>query len=704
MKKVFNSKLYKDGIRQLLLPGVILAIVTALTTVIPIVMQLIEIRGYMYSGFGTFYPTHVGMHLSLMCFMFVGGYILPYNLFKFVNKRNASDFYDSLPNTRLCTYLSLGLSAITWIVAIVFENVLCQYLMSFFYNGGRMELFGTIKYFLFYAIASLIVAASTMMGISLTGTPFTNFVASGLVLLLPRAIITVFEVMAVVGGQILSLSSLPRIISPANNFVVAVPFSFFFNYRFKHVYGSWKGYVYSFVLFLIVFALGAVCYIFRRSETAGKPSSGRLMQAVFRCSITFPFLALFFGVIIAEKYNTYFVDAIYWVILVVIAICVYFIYEAVTTKSLKCVLKSVPTLVLVFALTAGVCYGGAFTGGVIRQQVPTSDEVEFVQIKNSAGSFSMTREDEEQNFYDSEASKIEYTDEDTINAVLDILSSNAVKDTYDSMNYITSRDLIIKLKNGTTLTREVKITNGMLTSLEAAQKKNEDYKAIYNKIPDASTVFDVSVYFNNMVFAIDDKDAFMEVFSADAEKNGVKAADYISGDYFVSITGSQGNSAYSIYFDVSKKNPDTLAYIKSLLTDEYAKIELEGIKAAYENNKLETLYITLGQDMVVSIGANETAYISELFFDVANGGYTDEEISEIISILESAVESNTESYNVVSPLFTLKDNDSDYQAQDSVVYLTDKQMDKLISMAKMEDQNYYTYDGDIITLEDTDFD
>ena len=699
MKKVFNSKLYKDGIRQLLLPGVILAIVTALATVIPIVMQLIEIRSYQWSGIGPFYPTHVGMHMSLMCFMFIGGYILPYNLFKFVNKRNASDFYDSLPNTRLCTYLSFGLSAFTWIVAIVFENVLCQYLMSFFYNGGRMELFGTIKYFLFYAIASLIVAASTMMGISLTGTPFTNFVASGLVLLLPRAIITVFEVMAVVGGQIISLSSLPRIISPANNFVVAVPFSMFFNYKFKYVIGSWKGYAYSLVLLLIVFALGAVSYVFRKSETAGKPSSGRFMQAVFRCSITFPFLALFFAVIIAEKYNTYSVDAIYWVILVAIAICVYFIYEAVTTKSFKCVLKSIPTLILVFVLTAGVCYCGAFTGGVLRKQVPTAEEVEYVQVKNSAGSFSMTREDEGQNFYDREASKIEYKDEDTINVVLSILSSNAEKNTYDSMSYITSRDLIIKLKNGTTITREVKITKGMLTDLETAQKRNEDYKAIYNKIPDASTVSDVYVYFDNMGYAIDDVDAFMKVFSADAEKNGVKATDYITGDYFISITGGQGNNSYGIYFDLSKKNPDTVAYIKSLLTEEYAKLELEGIKAAYEDNELDNLYISLDQDMVVDIGTSETAYISELRFDIANGGYTDEEINEILSILESAIESNTESYNIVSPLFSVKDNNSDYQSRDSVVYLSDQQLDKLISMAKMEDQEYYTYEGNIISLD-----
>ena len=124
-KKIFNPKLYLEGLDQLKLMGFILTLFTMLVTAIPPVAQIID--NLQYKSYTIGYSREVidtvfAIAPAVMVFMYLGSYIFSSFIFSFGNKRKASDFYDSLQNTRLCTYVSFGLAALTWIAFIILVN------------------------------------------------------------------------------------------------------------------------------------------------------------------------------------------------------------------------------------------------------------------------------------------------------------------------------------------------------------------------------------------------------------------------------------------------------------------------------------------------------------------------------------------------------------------------------------------------------
>ncbi len=683
MSNNFNPKLYKDGLRQLKMQGVVLLILSMMTTAIPTIIQLIQIEQYQYDEV-MHYATHTGMHLSLMTFMFVGSYILTYCAFRYLNKRSASDIYDSLPNTRACTFISLAGSALTWIGVIIFANMILQFFLSYLFSGGHMSVVGTLKYLVFYLLSSAVVAASTMLGMSVTGTAFTNFVASGLTLCLPRAVITLFEIMALLAGQIVTLSSMPTIISPANNFVIAMPFSWLFNYDFDYVLGRWQGYVYTFLLFALVFMLALYCFVKRKSETAGKPSMGKLTQVFFRCSLSFPFLAMFFGVLVSSIYDEYFADVSYCVILMTIAIAVFFLYEILTSKSLKSMVRSIPSFLIIVAISALITALGVLCGNQLRKQVPSADSVESVQIKSSAGSFSVKRT-ETYDYYSKMASEINYSDSDTIDCILEILSQNTDRHSYNNLAYRDSRDFIIKLKNGTTMVREVKITETMNKKLQKCKENNEEYKKIYSKLPDASSVSGIYVNYKSLNYEIDDIKEFMSVFAEDAAENGVETCNYSSG-MTIALSGNESGKYYYIIYDVTKRNPKIVRYIKDNLMGDAAAETVSAAKKEYEDGNLLEVSISLSEyDYTESSDLGEMTVTDVLFF---NSTTSKENYDKMFEIIENSLTNTNLNDNAV--MFGYTNGTQSNAVKNNMIFISDEDLETLVNIsADVND----TYDG-----------
>ncbi len=674
MSNSFNPKLYKDGLKQLKMQGIVLLILSMMTTAIPTIIQLIEIRQYQFDEV-MHYATHTGMHLSLMAFMFVGSYILTYSAFRYLNKRSASDIYDSLPNTRACTFISLAGSVLTWIGVIVLANMILQFSLSYLFSGGHMAIGGTLKYFVFYLLSSAVVAASTMLGMSVTGTAFTNFVASGLTLCLPRAVIALFEVMAVLAGQIVPLNSMPGILSPANNFVMAMPFSLLFNYDFDYVLNRWQGYVYTFLLFALVFILALYCFVKRKSETAGKPSMGKITQVFFRCSLSFPFLAMFFGIVVSCIYGEYYADLSYCVILMTIAIVVFFLYEILTSKSLKSMFKSIPSFLVIVAVSALITYLGVLCGNQLRKQVPSADKVEYVQIKSSAGSFSVKR-DETYDYYSKMASEIDFSDEDTINCVLEILSQNTDRHTYNNLSYRDSRDFIIKLKDGSTMVREVKITEFMNKKLKKCEENNEEYKKIYSKLPDASSVSSINVNYKSLNYEIEDIKEFMSVFAEDAAENGVETCIYSSG-LTVALSGNESGKPYYIIYDVAKRNPKIVSYIKDYLMGDAAAETVSAAKKQYEDGNLLAVSIRLSEyDYTETSDLNEMSIIDTLYFDSTT---SKENYDKMFEIIENSLTNTNQNDNAV--MFDYTDGTMSDEVKDNMIFISDEDLEELVSIS-----------------------
>lgn len=97
--------------KQLQPIGILLSIISMITTLVPLIFEQLNSQKYEHY-YRIFHITEIAS--VLLVISYAGSLILIYRAFMHVNQRNASDFYDSLPNTRTCRFNSLALAALTW--------------------------------------------------------------------------------------------------------------------------------------------------------------------------------------------------------------------------------------------------------------------------------------------------------------------------------------------------------------------------------------------------------------------------------------------------------------------------------------------------------------------------------------------------------------------------------------------------------------
>lgn len=104
-KPIFSPRLYLDGLKQLRLIGIAGLVILALEAIlIPVGGVLSQMDREFVSvelvGFMNMHP------MLVLCFCVLAPLMTLY-LFQFLNKRNASDFYHAIPETRLCLFSAL---------------------------------------------------------------------------------------------------------------------------------------------------------------------------------------------------------------------------------------------------------------------------------------------------------------------------------------------------------------------------------------------------------------------------------------------------------------------------------------------------------------------------------------------------------------------------------------------------------------------
>lgn len=104
-KKVFSFHMFLQTLKQTRLAGFIMMAVITLISVVPIISSLSYIKEYKQvnnvDGIS-------GNYFLVLVFIIVVP-VISLIVWSFLNKRSGSDFYHSIPYTRLCIYLSLSL-------------------------------------------------------------------------------------------------------------------------------------------------------------------------------------------------------------------------------------------------------------------------------------------------------------------------------------------------------------------------------------------------------------------------------------------------------------------------------------------------------------------------------------------------------------------------------------------------------------------
>ncbi len=489
--KIFSKGLYTESLRQLKVAGIIaLAILLFMAIATPVTDYVIysseSVADTVASNMEEASKQTVVNYeimLSQLTSLMLWGPAFAVILFGQFNRRVASDFYHSLPYTRLCTYVSFTAGVLTWLAAlgVIYSavSVAIHLCMPFMYI---VSFAGMLDYLLTVIAAVLILTFGVICAMSLTGTVLSNLVVAGMIIFGPRA------ALIMICGAI---ESLAPVLSVSDSFFGA-DFNVLFG-MFTYINDPFVGNIgkdiYSIVLALVYLALGAYFFNMRKSETAGQTAGNKYLQDAIRIGIAFAISAIATGTLIMD------IADISIIVVYVFALIAYFAFELITKKNFKSLLRTLPGIGIVAALNIVlvlVCYGGA---AAVHSYSPTADDIKGFYIMSEVPDYYMGDKSYSQ-YANSFTEKILIDGAEAKEIVCEALAESieeSKSDRYymykidESGNRITYSEQTVKFvdKIGITHERNIWVRTEYTKKLSDTVKDIEGYRDIYMNLPEA---------------------------------------------------------------------------------------------------------------------------------------------------------------------------------------------------------------------------
>lgn len=491
-KRFFDIGLYADALRQLRLIGIAAFVILELEAILlPLAnwfsqQQMLD-NGYIASS-TPYIATLLEWHPLVVLCPFLIAPLMMLVLFYFLNKRSASDFYHALPNTRVSLFVSFAAAVLTWVTTIMLLTTATDLVMfQLFPSEGTINFPAALTMLFNLWAAALYLCMSLGIGMSVTGTLFTNLAVTVLLVFSPRLLLFAVHESLTSALPILPAGSQPFLLDSAANVVTGLLFSGSVGGVPKSLMNPASG-VYTLTLALIYGAFALWLFCRRPSETAGKSAPNRIVQAAFRLVPATLFCLIPCSTII----NRWFLgdsvsdtELFECLILYIVAVCIYFLYELVTTRKWRNLWRAVPGLGILAALNLLLIGGTAGIYSSTLSYHPQAEEIESVRIV----------QDTEDNYFALRSSAIELTDEAIREvvaeqlefAVTDIQRAQRLWFGQDQPSSLTGemyswQTVAIKTAMGTAY-RRIPMTTGDLTIVTEHLEANADYRRIYMELP-----------------------------------------------------------------------------------------------------------------------------------------------------------------------------------------------------------------------------
>lgn len=393
-KSWFNVKLYLDGLKQLRIIGIMGAVIMACAAILIPLGYNIDNANYRTYYSNTGYSEIVGrvvaydfleMNPIIITAFFVAVPLMTLYLFNFINRRNACDFYHAIPDTRESFFLSYGGAVLTWAMALVVESALLSMISAGLlqYVELSSEFFGQMA----ITVANSFAGAVFLFGVfaiamSITGTNFTNLAVAAMILVTPRLIVTV--VVAIITDMIPVIpftfgdSILDDRLNVVTNLVTGVLFSGEYE-----ALNMWKSFLYTLIVGCLYSGIGMWLFKKRKSEAATAAAINSKLQCVLRLipAMLISLIPIFeWAQWFLDDYNMYTEDIFMFVVLYTMAVIAYLLYELITTRKLKNLIKALPGLgwLVVYNIFMVVMIIAGYH--ILLNDVPDADDVDSVQI------------------------------------------------------------------------------------------------------------------------------------------------------------------------------------------------------------------------------------------------------------------------------------------------------------------------------------
>lgn len=539
-----------------------------------------------------------GGNIAPLYFMiFVLGIAMAYDAFSFQFKRKTSDFFHTLPQTRLCVFLTFTLSIFTWILLTLVATFLsCALIWSAFelYSVDWSALFPMIAgAFSSCAVVSGVVSLAIM--ISGTGSSCAVYIVS--LFVAPRAILNVFISFFGLYKHTILIDHtwLKYFVGMERTYM----FSVFNTAENKMGYFENPSFTISLLIeAFILFALSGIIFVKRKSEAASTPFLYKPVHIALRTAIILSILSLtsILYSLTSILYINYFI--------IFLSLLLHFIFDLISLKNAK---KALTSLVW-FLLPVGLCF--LFSGSVTLSGKlfdffgPKESNVVAVSIHSS----------KIKEYYDS-LNFNEFnlnlwtTDEDAIKGALNALEESGKERAYyfDEAEHYSHDSLIIKFKTklGKEHFRRIIFSKENYTALIKGIKAEEENREKLT-LPNWNLInnTELYVYIQNEELSKEIYDKFCEEYNAlsaekQAKSEAVRNVIYISfssdeKEYMFYLDLESFPKTTSLIFNTNAQNALERAKqfktkIKDILENDNQKDYLRVVSATY--NQHFDLYI-----------------------------------------------------------------------------------------------------------------
>lgn len=492
-KKIFSVNMFWQTFKQLKVVGILSMAVTLFFVVFPQIndalyyLKHIKLYGeeQMDASAKMVYASNIDV-LSITFILFTP--ILVLYVWNFLNKKNSSDFYHSLPYKRECLYFSKIAAVFAWQVIIHVVTYVCLIItFAVFKDCFIVEMWMVFRVFLSIFIANLLCGSAISLACALTGNVFSNICLSGLIIFLPRFLCIMIEAFATMKVPTVSDYQVFPLINDAHNIVAGYILRAFVQIDYNSLMFSVSSLVYTLILAFIYMGLGLLVFKFRKSEAAQKSALNKKLQVAI--SMTLGFVICFISVIFTFAEDEGDRDYIMLVVFFLVAAFVIIVYELATGKKNHLLQRSVPSILMAYVLSLifGVLVGTVADG--MLEYAPKAQSIDYIKINgmsdNQASMYGYRAAD----YFDSIIEGIQIKDKQSCEIVAKAIADNnsIIKNNkqyykeFNSDNYVK---MDIFVKDGLIgANRKVYIKSEDINVIATAAGKEEKYRERIKSLP-----------------------------------------------------------------------------------------------------------------------------------------------------------------------------------------------------------------------------
>ncbi len=606
--KLFNLGVFKEAFSQLKIVGFIsvaIYLVAGMLTPIGYIVELIE-DSYNQNVSAVHFSE--GYFFILFGLMYVFVPVMMLVVFFWLTRRHSCDFYHALPIKRESIYFNSILAVLAWVGIIFVAATVIPLIVIGMIPKLYIDMVDFWKIIVYIFAGCIQMIGVFALGIMLTGHGFTNIVASCMILIVPRALITGIVAMVDEFMPFAEINIENTFINPFYN----IGFGSFYSiisWMDSEVFGILIPVIYSTILGLIYMGVAGFLFKIRKSESASSASTYGFVQSIFRMipSYVFALVGLYF---ILETFYEYDFEIGYYffaLVFLTMALLAYFIYELITTRRWRSVgrsAKQLPILAGAVILT-GIIIVVSTNAATMRKI--DADKIKFIETELTEGMSELA------------STNVVMIKDEKLNEIIEEAYKEQVEKYYNHENYYDDRSIRIGInQGGKTFYRRVFITESEKEYFDEAYTKALKESDIRIVLPDVDEIDEM--YLANYGERLTEKQVkTLYVMLAEELKN-VKYGDLVSvpEEEIIDSINIYPNYYYS-QIPISSLTPDTKEMLIMMYKENVGVNNNSDFKKML--NKINQLYkdYVLDVDLDIMILSGEEIILHDMHVMYLNG-------------------------------------------------------------------------------------